>query len=407
MTEQKDKLIILEAERIAHVHATDCYPSKGRHPKSDQSIHDDYDNNSSAKDKMPRLTITKRSANFLEFDLIGADASYANALRRLLIAEVPTMAIEHVYVMNNTSVIPDEIFSHRLGLVPIRADPRHFDFKRSEDEATDMNTLVFTLKVTCTKDTQQQQHQHTMNADGKRSGSASGSNNSSSRNANPSGTASISGPPARLLNSHIYSRHLEWIPQGCQAELFSAEQGNVIRPVHGDILLNKLRPGQSLDLELHAHKGIGREHAKWSPVATATYRLLPVIQLKEEISGEPAERLAKCFSPGVIELVPQKQASANSKNKSSSSSSSSGSHKDAPMVARVANPRLDTVSREVLRHADLTDKVELARVRDHFIFSVEGTGVMPVELIVGEALRVLVAKCQRLKSAIEEVECCQ
>ena len=32
------------------------------------------------------------------FDLIGVDVSIANALRRILLAEVPTMAIETVYI---------------------------------------------------------------------------------------------------------------------------------------------------------------------------------------------------------------------------------------------------------------------------------------------------------------------
>lgn len=34
--------------------------------------------------------------------------------------------------------------------------------------------------------------------------------------------------------------------------------------------------------------------------ATASYRLLPKIILKKTVRGEQAERLAKCFSPGVI-----------------------------------------------------------------------------------------------------------
>src|SRR5438552_6180900 len=62
----------------------------------------------------------------MEFDLIGVDASIANAFRRILLAEVPTMAIETVFVFNNTSIIQDEVLSHRLGLIPIKADPGRF-----------------------------------------------------------------------------------------------------------------------------------------------------------------------------------------------------------------------------------------------------------------------------------------
>jgi len=67
----------------------------------------------------------------MEFDLIGVDASIANAFRRILIAEVPTMAIETVFVFNNTSVIQDEVLAHRLGLIPIKADPERFGWQNS------------------------------------------------------------------------------------------------------------------------------------------------------------------------------------------------------------------------------------------------------------------------------------
>ncbi len=52
-----------------------------------------------------QLHINKLDGDTLEFDIIGIDASIANALRRILIAEVPTMAIEHVFFVNNTSII--------------------------------------------------------------------------------------------------------------------------------------------------------------------------------------------------------------------------------------------------------------------------------------------------------------
>ncbi|WP_423776867.1 hypothetical protein [Bacillus velezensis] len=54
------------------------------------------------------------------FSLIGIDASVANAFRRILIAEIPTLAIEYCFVKNNTSVIQDEVLCARLGLVPFK-----------------------------------------------------------------------------------------------------------------------------------------------------------------------------------------------------------------------------------------------------------------------------------------------
>lgn len=49
-------------------------------------------------------------------------------------------------------------------------------------------------------------------------------------------------------------------------------------------------------------KGLGRDHAKFSPVATASYRLLPRIVLKKKFSGADAERVKNSFSEGVIEI---------------------------------------------------------------------------------------------------------
>ena len=33
------------------------------------------------------------------------------------------------------------------------------------------------------------------------------------------------------------------------------------RPVHEDIILCKLKPGQEIIAEIHCHKGIGKDHA--------------------------------------------------------------------------------------------------------------------------------------------------
>ena len=98
--------------------------------------------------------------------MIGVDAAIANAFRRILLVEVgnghhadvvstrhngcpqvPTVAIEKVYMNNNTSIIQDEVcnewlcqcmvntangvpfqvLAHRLGLIPLKVDPRKFN----------------------------------------------------------------------------------------------------------------------------------------------------------------------------------------------------------------------------------------------------------------------------------------
>lgn len=72
--------------------------------------------------------------------------------------------------------------------------------------------------------------------------------------------------------------------------------------IHEDIMLAKMRPGQCIDLEAHAIKGQGADHAKWSPVATAWYRLQPEVKLKERIAESDANELTEAC-PGLFKLV--------------------------------------------------------------------------------------------------------
>jgi DNA-directed RNA polymerases I and III subunit RPAC1 len=74
-----------------------------------------------------RLQCSVEGPELMVFDMVGVDVSLANALRRIMLAEVATMAGEYVYIDNNTSIIFDEVLAHRLGLVPLNADPDKFN----------------------------------------------------------------------------------------------------------------------------------------------------------------------------------------------------------------------------------------------------------------------------------------
>ena len=49
-------------------------------------------------------------------------------MNRLMKSQVPTVAVESVYILDNSSIIQDEVLAHRLGLVPLNVDPRTVHF---------------------------------------------------------------------------------------------------------------------------------------------------------------------------------------------------------------------------------------------------------------------------------------
>ena len=281
-----------------------------------------------------KVDVKEKSDERLVFHMSGVDAPIANALRRILIAEVPTMAIETVNIYNNTSILQDEVLAHRLGLLPIKADPRLFEYKEvdSRDQAVqqgsgavedgegedESNTLVFHLKARCTVDL----------------------------------TADQSLPiEERLHNGSVYASQLEWKPQGDQAARFG--EGNEPRVVQPNILLARLRPGQELDLELKCEKGLGKDHAKWSPVCTASYRLLPDVKIVgKPIMDDEIEQAQIICGPDVFDIVDRP-----------------GGHREAVL----ARPHLCSMARNGFTE-EWAKRIHIFRVKDHFIFSIESVG---------------------------------
>ena len=156
----------------------------------------------------------------------GVDAPIANALRRIMLADVPSIAIEEVFFYKNTSIVQDEVLAHRLGLVPLFVDPHRMDPKTKGEEATDQNTVVFKLKRTGAFEQKAHEDKALEGED-----------------------------DAEGKYTKVYTSDFEWVPQGDQETRFAEGHAGdewVPRAVQGDILLAKLAANQVIELEAHA-----------------------------------------------------------------------------------------------------------------------------------------------------------
>jgi len=141
-----------------------------------------------------------------------------------------------------------------MGLIPINVDAALLEYRKEGEEHTEHNCIKFNLHIQCTKklNTEQMVLNDTANEE------------------------------SLYHHANVYSSDLIWEPLGNQR----ASLGFTPRPLVGDIMIAKLRPGQEIEMELFCEKGLGKDHAKWSPVCTAFYRLLPDIKLTEPITGK-------------------------------------------------------------------------------------------------------------------------
>lgn len=316
--------------------------------------------------KTMKLHITHVDDEMVEFDLSGVDVSFANALRRIMLAEVPTMAIETVYVEQNEGVVQDEVLAHRLGLIPIAADPRDFEELIDPEDATDANTIVFGLEVRAPPNTRPNPIPSARRVD-RLPGTPLPHQDSDDEEARL--------PGGHLHTTKVFSGDLKWLPQGEQ-EAFLA--GRPVKPVQDDILLAKLRPGQSIMLEAHGRKGIGQDHAKFSPVCTAAYRMRACI----EVSDDEVRPYVAVKRPSIFDDDAPKDIVTRSRPRPAH-------------ACKVCEPLLTTPV------SNFADKVALKRQGDHFLFRVETAGQLAPLRIVRDAVAVLRAKCDHWRRELE------
>jgi DNA-directed RNA polymerase subunit D len=173
------------------------------------------------------VQILEKTPNMLRFMLEDVDASFANALRRIMIAEVPTLAIEDVIFIENTSALYDEILAHRLGLIPLKTDLESFVLPE-DCGCGGTNCPRCSVTLTLVKEAKELNTQDD--------------------------------------NVIVYSGDL-------------VSQDPEVVPVSDLIPLVKLARGQRTELEAIAQLGKGKTHAKWQPVSTCSYKYIPIIDL--------------------------------------------------------------------------------------------------------------------------------
>ena len=161
----------------------------------------------------PSVNILERADEKIVIKFNNVPIQYVNAIRRISISEVPTLAIDDVVILENSSVMHDEAIAHRLGLVPL---------------LTNLSRFVMPHECDCKS------------------------------------TLGCSKCRVLLVLDSEANEKTKVVTSG---ELVSEDEH--IKPVSKDIPIITLAPGQKLKFEAYARLGIGRDHAKWQPTSAA------------------------------------------------------------------------------------------------------------------------------------------
>lgn len=174
------------------------------------------------------VEVLEDSGRTMKFVLKEATPQFANALRRTIIGKVPTMAIEEVNFINNTSGIFDEIIAHRLGMVPWSFPEGDYVLPEEcdcEGEGCPRCTVELVLK--------------------------------------------------KEGESFVKAKNLK-------------PTDKKVENVNPEILIVKLLEDQEIELEAKANLGIGKEHAKFQ-AANTSYRYVPIFKINGEEVENPVE----------------------------------------------------------------------------------------------------------------------
>jgi DNA-directed RNA polymerase subunit D len=195
----------------------------------------------------PSVQVIEKSDQRIVVKFNNIPRQYVNSLRRLAISEVPTLAIEDVVILENSSVMHDEAIAHRLGLIPLKTDPGRFVLPHECDCRSTLGCSKCRVLLVL---------------------------------------AAEANEKTKLVMS---------------GEMISEDE--LVKPVSKDIPLIVLAPNQKIKFEAYARLGTGKDHAKWQPTSAAIvkdgkdeHEILLIIESNgaltaEEILHISAERL--------------------------------------------------------------------------------------------------------------------
>lgn len=172
----------------------------------------------------PKVQIIKQTPDKFKFRLHNVNNAYANALRRVMLSEVPSLAIDLVQFYENDSVLHNEMIAHRIGLLVLNSDIID-DIKYAKDcncDGCKDCSIRFTLDIEC------------MDRD----------------------QLDVTAGMLESDNPLVYC-------------------------VHKKTIITKLARGQKIKLDAIVRKGVGKTHSKWSPVCTVGFKPQPIVTIKK------------------------------------------------------------------------------------------------------------------------------
>jgi DNA-directed RNA polymerase subunit D len=173
------------------------------------------------------IQILEKSDEFMRFIVSGVDTPFVNALRRIMLTEVPTMAIDEIVILENSSILHDEILAHRMGLIPLKTDLDSYSLPEDCKCESEFGCSICRSNLTLEAE-------------------------------------------AEDKTMTVYSGDMK------------PENPDIV-PVSDKIPIAKLAPDQRIKLEAYARLGKGKKHAKWQPVSMCTYMYLPEIKVDSKL----------------------------------------------------------------------------------------------------------------------------